>query len=213
MVLNILHGGGFKDIGSDPVSLDPAKDYRFMLEVIGNTLHGQVFELDGVGGVVGLVGEKFRDLDVQPVGNINHDGDPATPEEPFVPYTSGYSGLFAVGHAFLKDADYTVDNFRSESLAVLGDFDHDRDVDGADLTEWRGDFGLNADSDADMDSDSDGSDFLIWQRHLGEVAPPPGFAAVPEPTALSLVSGVIAIAAFAGRWFRNASYVGLRAAG
>ena len=40
---------GLKDIGSQQVSLDPAKDYRFTLEAVGNVLHGQVYELDGAG--------------------------------------------------------------------------------------------------------------------------------------------------------------------
>jgi hypothetical protein len=67
------------------------------------------------------------------------------------------------------------------------DFDHDGDVDADDLTQWKGDFGLNDDSDADSDGDSDGADFLAWQRQLGS---PSSLAAssVPEPGALALIA-------------------------
>jgi len=62
-------------------------------------------------------------------------------------------------------------NFAS-LLHVLGDFDRDGVVDGADLAQWEGDYGLNDNSDADDDGDSDGADFLIWQRNLGLSCPP-----------------------------------------
>jgi len=50
---------------------------------------------------------------------------------------------------------------------VLADFDDNGIVDGDDLAQWQGDFGVNALSDADNDGDSDGADFLAWQRQLG----------------------------------------------
>jgi hypothetical protein len=62
--------------------------------------------------------------------------------------------------------------------AVVGDFDGDRMVNGADLAKWRLDFGA-AGSDADGDGDSDGHDFLIWQRQVGSSQA----ASVPEPAA------------------------------
>jgi hypothetical protein len=65
-------------------------------------------------------------------------------------------------------------------LTVPGDFDGDGDVDSADLGQWKGDFGVNDNSNADGDGDSDGVDFLIWQRNAA--IPAPGVAAVPEPT-------------------------------
>jgi hypothetical protein len=193
VVLNVLHGGGFKDIGSQPVSLDSSKDYRFVLEITGNTLHGQVFELS-TGGVLGpKVAEKIRNLDTEPVGNINHDGNAGTPEVPFVPFASGYSGTFGVGHVFLSDIDYSIDNFRSESLvSVAGDFDDDGDVDGVDLTAWKGGFGSSNAGDADDDGDTDGADFLIWQRnHTGPSAASGVAAVVPEPGVAALVMPLV----------------------
>jgi hypothetical protein len=72
------------------------------------------------------------------------------------------------------------------------DFDRDGDVDRDDLTQWQGDFGINAVSDADGDGDSDGHDFLTWQRQAGSVPTVPVAEIVPEPAAISL-AGVAAL--------------------
>ncbi|RIK82768.1 MAG: hypothetical protein DCC67_06790 [Planctomycetota bacterium] len=66
------------------------------------------------------------------------------------------------------------------SASGFGDFNGDGMTDAADLLQWAGDFGQNADSDGDGDGDTDGNDFLFWQRHLGTTAP---ITAVPEPSA------------------------------
>lgn len=75
------------------------------------------------------------------------------------------------------------------SLAPLvGDFDHDGDVDKDDLAQWQGDYGLNGDSDADGDGDSDGDDFLAWQLNYNPSGSPLSqTAAVPEPAAAVLL--------------------------
>jgi hypothetical protein len=80
------------------------------------------------------------------------------------------------------------------------DFDQDGDVDGDDLAQWEGDFGLNGDSDADGDLDSDGSDFLQWQQQFGSgVSAAAAAAAVPEPTGALLAGGIAVCLAFANR--------------
>lgn len=78
---------------------------------------------------------------------------------------------------------------------IPGDFDGNRTVDGDDLSQWEGDFGVNDESDANGDLVSDGTDFLIWQRNLesGDATS----IAVPEP-AWGPVS-LLAIGAGAGR--------------
>jgi hypothetical protein len=63
------------------------------------------------------------------------------------------------------------------------DFDLDGNVDGDDLAQWRGDFGVNGMSDADNDGDSDGADFLAWQQQFGSVPAAPVADVVPEPAA------------------------------
>lgn len=50
------------------------------------------------------------------------------------------------------------------------DFDGNGIVDGLDIAQWQGDYGVNGDSDADGDGDSDGADFLAWQRSFGETS-------------------------------------------
>jgi hypothetical protein len=188
MVLGILHASGIKDIspgGSQKINLDPAKDYRLTFEAVGNVLHGQVFELGPAGQVVGLVHETMRDLDANPPDADNYDYDPNTPEAPFVPYASGFSGVFGVGSFLGSNADFTIDNFRTETVvgALTGDFDHNGVVNGADLAKWKGEFGQNAGSDADNDGDSDGADFLAWQQYLGAGG---AAASVPEPGTIGL---------------------------
>jgi hypothetical protein len=88
MVLYRINTGvDLTDIGSQQVSLDPAKDYKFVLEFSGSTIHGQVFEIGG-----GLVAERFA--------------TDAT-------YASGFSGVLGYGNSALTPpADFTVDNFQ-----------------------------------------------------------------------------------------------------
>jgi hypothetical protein len=89
MVLYRVTGASLSDIGSQQVTLDIAnKDYKFVLEVIGNQLHGQVFEMGG-----GLVAERF-----------------ATDNA----YASGYSGVFGYSAVAAQvPTDFTIDNFRT----------------------------------------------------------------------------------------------------
>jgi len=68
------------------------------------------------------------------------------------------------------------------------DFDGDGDVDGDDLAQWEGDFGINGDSDADGDGDSDGADLLTWQRQFTEnLNLTTSSETVPEPTTFLLL--------------------------
>jgi hypothetical protein len=88
------------------------------------------------------------------------------------------------------------------AAAIPGDFDDNGTVNGADLAQWRGDFGVDDDSDADGDGDSDGQDFLVWQRNVGAPAAVGAVATIPEPAAAALAWTVIA-AAFFGRQRRR----------
>ena len=79
-------------------------------------------------------------------------------------------------------------------LSFSADFDNDGDVDGDDLSQWEGDFGVNGLSDADGDGDSDGADFLFWQQQFGSGVSPLASTTtqVPEPaSAVLLIASVI----------------------
>jgi hypothetical protein len=168
-----------------------------VLEVVGNVLHGQVFELDGSGNEVAMVAEKMRDIDAQPPGMDDYNFDGV--DEDFVPYTSGFSGGFGVGSFLAADADFTIDNFRTETVAGLaGDFDKSGVVDSVDLAQWKGDYGANADSDTNGDGVTDGADFLIWQRNPGATSASAAAAGVPEPASL-VVACVAACGIFSAR--------------
>ena len=86
MVLYRINPGiDLDDLGAQQISLDPAKDYRFVLEFTGSTIHGQVFEIGG-----GLVAERFAT-------------DTA--------YASGFSGLLGYSQNPVLPTDFTADNF------------------------------------------------------------------------------------------------------
>ena len=92
-------------------------------------------------------------------------------------------------------------SFGQGTFRPTADFDGDGDVDGADLTQWEGDFGRNANSDADLDGASNGSDLLAWQRQLGSgTTVGANLTGVPEPGSWAL--GMIAIVLWGpvGRW-------------
>lgn len=87
--------------------------------------------------------------------------------------------------------------------AVPGDFDGDRDVDGADFVAWQTNFpkatgALPSEGDADGDGDVDGADFVVWQTHFPTTAGP-GASSIPEP--YSLLSMAIA-SILVGTWCR-----------
>jgi hypothetical protein len=89
------------------------------------------------------------------------------------------------------------------------DFDRNGRVEAADLNLWTIAFGGANFGDADQDGDTDGSDFLLWQRQLGQVAEIPhhhhAAAAgntVPEPpAAVAAAIGLLSTAAFCRRSF------------
>jgi hypothetical protein len=88
VVLYRINGASLVDLGAQQVTLDPAKDYRFVLNVTGSQLHGQVFEIGG-----GMVAERFA--------------TDAT-------HASGFSGLFAYSQNPIPPVDVTWDNFSSQ---------------------------------------------------------------------------------------------------
>lgn len=197
-----------KDIGSQRVNLDETKDYRFILELIGNVIHGKVIQIDNGA----TVAELFNKID----GATNV-------------YNSGTSGFFGYTQSPF-DTDFSIDNFRSET-AVAGDYSHNGTVDAADYVLWRNTLGnkspdLQTPTDvppgnyevaslADMTANGDvggncnfnsencevinQADYDFFRARFGLTASGSGVGsggAVPEPTAIALV--VCAVAALLG---------------
>jgi hypothetical protein len=70
---------------------------------------------------------------------------------------------------------------------AAADFNESGSVTGADLNNWKGDFGkatgaTHQQGDSDADGDVDGADFLTWQNQLAV----PVAVGVPEPASLGL---------------------------
>jgi hypothetical protein len=98
MVLYRINPGiDVDDIGSQRVTLDPTRDYTIVLEVRGNELHGQVFDI----ATGEMVAERF-----------------ATDE--LNAYPSGYSGLFAYSQIPVPPVDVTWDNFSTDVVPEPG---------------------------------------------------------------------------------------------
>ena len=78
---------------------------------------------------------------------------------------------------------------------LVGDYDFDGAVDGADFLKWQRSLGTN-DSTADGDDSGllDGADLVIWEDHFGEGAAAAANTAVPEPPgAILLIIGLAAL--------------------
>ncbi|WP_428306171.1 hypothetical protein [Lacipirellula sp.] len=124
------------------------------------------------------------------------------------PFTPGFARPLAAGEytLLIQDTDNVVSyslEFMLQGPSLAGDFNKDGVVDGSDLERWKGDFGVNQESDADSDGDTDGADFLIWQRAFGSSAP---VVAVPEPATLTVAFvAVVSAGRFRGRRRRNSS--------
>ncbi len=83
----------------------------------------------------------------------------------------------------------------SNSAPVLGDFDHNGQVDAADYVLWRhsrGQSGLNLAADGNLDGHVDDADLAIWRSHFGQSNGASAAAAIPEPNAMFLIWGGVA---------------------
>ena len=183
-----------KDIGSQRVHLDETKDYRFVLEVVGNVIHGQVFNLTDGGA---LIAESFANI--ASAANV---------------YASGTSGVFAYTESPF-DVQFTIDNFRAETI-VPGDYNDDGSTGAADYVLWRKTVGqqspqlapgsFEVTSLGNMQANGavsgacghdkpnceviDDADYAVWRSNFGKSAVAGsglGSAAVPEPTSAMLI--------------------------
>jgi hypothetical protein len=194
------------DIGAQRVTLDENKDYRIMLEVIGNTIHGQVTEI----GTNIVVAESFKDISTNP--NV---------------YTSGTSGVFGYTESPFETR-FGIDNFRTEE-ALAGDYNRDGSVDAADYVVWRDTVGqMSPELDpgtfqvislGDMRANGaisgtcgfntpnceviDDADYEVWRANFGRTVSGSavgGGAAVPEPVSAAMaLMGLLSLSAAVAR--------------
>jgi hypothetical protein len=198
-------GDPTNDIGSQRVTLDQTKDYRVVLEVIGNTIHGKVTEI----ATGNLVAESFANISA--AQNV---------------YTSGTSGVYGyTGSPF--ETRFAIDNFRTEE-ALAGDYTRDGAVDTADYVLWRDTLGEQSPNLALPTDDPPGTfevvsfgdmrangavsgacgydkencevinqaDYEVWTSNFGRTISGSGIgsgAAVPEPASAALVLMGLAI--------------------
>ena len=96
MVLYKINPGvDVDDLGAQPIILDPQKDYRLVLEVIGDQLHGQVIDLE--------TGEVVAERTATDAA-----------------YTSGFAGLFAYSQTPVPPVDVSWDNFAADVVPEPG---------------------------------------------------------------------------------------------
>jgi hypothetical protein len=111
--------------------------------------------------------------------------------------TSGSSNIAHLSDIVLSTPNllsYNMPAFSVTTLelsALAGDFDGDRDVDGADFVVWQTNFPKTAGAtwskgDADGDGDVDGADFVVWQSHFS-TAVGPGSIVIAEPASIALI--------------------------
>ena len=97
-----------------------------------------------------------------------------------VTLSNGSAVAISMDYYLIESAGGALSTAGWNSLADQGidaglpaDFDGNGSVNGADLTKWSGDYGVNGESDANGDGISSGADFLAWQTQFGQ-APGPG---------------------------------------
>jgi len=100
------------------------------------------------------------------------------------------------GQTFVWDVIYNPSNVVVEFVSVtglLGDFDYDGDVDGADFLKWQQTFGSTIDlmADGNLDGIVNGPDLEIWENNYGMTASLPLQTAVPEPSSLLLFASAL----------------------
>ncbi len=189
---SLINQGGTLAPGNSPGTTVITGNYDQLsgtLEIeINGLAAGTNFDFVSVAGIATLGGT----LDISLI-----DGFVPTLGDTFEILTAGsVSGQFDVemlpsSGGLFWNVNYGTTNVVLEVLSSFtADFDSDGDVDGDDLAQWQGDFGINDSSDADGDADSDGVDFLAWQRQFGSGGGMPLAAAstVPEPTSLLLAA-------------------------
>jgi hypothetical protein len=171
---------------------NPAQDWRLQAGFAANDLslfrdngaqQAELVHFDPADPAVALTGASSSALYRAYVGRREVIGGAAIDVfiDDFVTST-GAGGVAGANRTWYDGLGYAL-----VTTSTPGDFDGDGVVDGDDLVQWQGDFGVNGDSDADGDGDSDGADFLVWQRNRIPASPAASAnTTVPEPRAALL---------------------------
>jgi hypothetical protein len=88
VLYRIDQGVSVRDLGAQRVALDPEKDYTFVLEILGDQLHGMVFEIGGE-----MVAERFATDATYAAGTSGFFG---YSQEPIVPLDVAWDNFSAV---------------------------------------------------------------------------------------------------------------------
>ncbi|WP_428304316.1 hypothetical protein [Lacipirellula sp.] len=128
--------------------------------------------------------------------------------------SNGFSGAFsniaegatatAGGYSFVwtyaggTGNDFGLKITSTGSTPLLGDYDSNGVVNGADFLLWQRQFGQSASpagsgADGSANGVVDAADLTVWKTHFGQTAAVPTLGAVPEPSSLAL--GALAVSA------------------
>ena len=204
-------GGGtiapLGSLGTGPLTLSATSQSQFRL---GGLVQGMEYDFLDVNGAANLGGNlrvRLTNIGFALTGQTFTILDAASIAGAYANVANGARlrtlegrGSFIVNYG--AGSPFGADKVVLSNFALAADFDKDGDVDCADLTIWRGAFGLNNLGDADGDNDSDGADLLLWQQQLGSAPAAAVAAAVPEPGSATLLAAWAAWAA-AGRTRRG----------
>lgn len=121
----------------------------------------------------------------------------------YLSWRETFQNYFSWSVGYVNNVRFTVVGVETAGPA---DFNLDGNVDGADLSIWKGHFGTAttggvANGDADGDGKVDGADFLAWQRGFAPpAAVPSAVQAIPEPSSIAIALFMFACCS---RSFRN----------
>jgi hypothetical protein len=99
--------------------------------------------------------------------------------------------VYGIGHAFFTDPDFTIDNFRTESIGggVTGDYNDNGVVDAADYVVWRENQGtMNTLPNDNIGGTIGPNHYTQWRANFGKSAGGSALGnAVPEPATCTLI--------------------------